>query len=56
MFFDDFRRFTEANSYVLWSAQKMQQDMMRHNIGDAYWMKKLEQYRFMRREIGVELI
>jgi hypothetical protein len=56
MFFKDFQAFIDANPYCLWSVQRMQHEMMRVNLGVEYWTKKIEQYRVMRKEIGVELL
>lgn len=55
MFPGGFERFVLSNPSTLWQAQDLQRRLMSINIGEVYWDNKIEQFRVMRKEIGVKL-
>jgi len=55
LFVTGFENFVKSNPSSLWQAQDLQRRLMKINIGEEYWDNKMEQFRVLRKEIGVKL-
>ena len=54
--YTSFERFVRCNPVLLWVPQKMQEAFRKHNLGREFWDRKMEQFRLVRKELGVELL
>jgi hypothetical protein len=52
--FTSFEKFLGANPIMLWGIQKIQLAFRKHNLGDPWWFRKLEQFRLVRKELGIK--
>ena len=52
--FTSFEKFLAANPIMLWGIQNIQITFREHNLGDAWWFRKLEQFRLVRKELGIK--
>lgn len=49
-----FVAFVGCNPVILWSMQTVQIALRKYNLGDAYWFKKMEQFRLVRKELNIK--
>jgi len=54
MFLTNFQAFMTNNPSALWQATLLQRQMMKANLGVAYWENKMEQFRLIREELGIK--
>lgn len=52
--FTSFEQFVLANPIMLWGIQFIQITFRKHNLGDAWWFRKMEQFRLVRKELGIQ--
>lgn len=51
--FTSFENFCYQQPILMWGAQNIQQQFRKHCLGEAYWVKKMEQFRLVRKEMKV---
>ena len=52
--FTVFERFVKCNPVLLWSSQRMQEVFRKYTLGRPFLDKKMEQFRLVRKEMGVD--
>eukprot|EP01035_Chromulina_nebulosa_P022004 gene22004-28486_t len=55
-FLEDFEKFVLKNPTTIFRAQELQRFFMRLNLGEAYWEKKMNQFRIIREDMGILLV
>ena len=56
IFLPEYEAFTAENPSTMWMVQQLQKVIMEKNLGEIYWMKKVEQFMVARKDIGVRMI
>jgi hypothetical protein len=51
-----FMRFLAHYRSAIWPVEEIQIKWMELNLGRAYWSKKIEQFRVVREDAGLELM
>jgi hypothetical protein len=51
-----FMRFLSQHRSSIWPVEEIQVAWMEKNLGRKYWAKKIEQYRVVREQEGLELM
>ncbi len=49
--YTSFERFVYCNPVLLWNSQNIQHQFRTKTLGEAYWLKKIEQFRLVRKEL-----
>jgi hypothetical protein len=49
-------RFLAHYRSAIWPIEEIQIKWMENNLGRAYWSKKIEQFRVVREDAGLELL
>jgi hypothetical protein len=55
-FIGNFEKFLHQNPGVLWQAQALQRKLMVNSVGVKYWEDKMEQFRLIRKDLGIKLV
>ena len=56
MFVPHLERFLHQNPGALWQPQQLQRKMMAKCLGTTYWERKMEQFRIIRKDLGIKLL
>jgi hypothetical protein len=56
MFYDGFEKFVNDHPRILWMAMQLQDKVRSRHLGEAYWLKKMAQFKYVREELGIETI
>ena len=56
LFYGGFEKFTDVYRGIMWKTEEIQCKIRAHNLGEAYWENKGEQFTTVRRTLGVKLL
>ena len=56
MFYGNFEKFIEEHPRLMWMSHQLQQAIRHKHLGESFWLKKMQQFKFIRQELGIEII